>query len=113
MSRILMEPKTLELFAIHAPVLDLALRGAVIYLLLFALFHFVVRHQAVSFGITEMVALVLIADASQNVMAGEATYLAESAILAGAMIACHFLVRFAYVLRRRLLRRRRVPRAVA
>jgi len=108
-----MEPKTLELFALHAPVLELALRGAVIYLLLFVLFHFVVRHQAVSLGITEMVALVLIADATQNFMAGEATSLAESAILAGAMIASHLLVRFAYALRHRLLRRRRNRRAIA
>lgn len=106
-----MEPKTLEMFAIHAPVLELALRGAVIYLLLFALFRFFLRHQAVSFGIVEVVALVLIADASQNAMAGETTYLAESAILALSMIASHTAVRFAYLLRHRLLRHRRARRA--
>jgi len=100
-----MEPKTLELFAIHAPVLELALRGAIIYVLLFALFRFVLRRQAVTFGLVETIALVLVADASQNAMAGEAISIVESAILALSMIATHFFVR---LLRRRLLWRRRV-----
>ena len=99
-----MEPKSLELFAIHAPFLELALRGAIIYLLLFALFRFVLRRHAVTFGLVEMTALVLVADAAQSAMAGEAISLAESAILALSMAAAHFFVR---LLRHRLLRRRR------
>lgn len=108
-----MDPNTQELFAIHATALDLALRGVVLYLLLFALFRFILRHQAVSIGIVEMMALVLVADASQNAMAGEAISLAESTILALSMLASHFLVRLAYLLRHRLVRRRRARRAIA
>jgi uncharacterized membrane protein YcaP (DUF421 family) len=108
-----MDPKTLELFTIHAPVFELVLRGAVIYLLLFVLFHFVVRHTAVHVGILEMVALVLIADVSQNAMAGETTSIAECAVLAGAIFASHALVRIAYRLRHRLSRRRRTRRVAA
>ena len=107
-----MDPKTLELFTVHAPILDLVLRGAVIYLLLFVLFHFVVRHATVHVGILEMVALVLIADISQSAMAGETASIAECAILAGAMFASHALVRIAYGLRHRL-RRRRTRRVAA
>ena len=106
MLQIRMEPKALELFAIHAPVLDLALRGVVLYLLLFALFRFLLRRRAVTFGLVEMIALVLIADASQNAMAGEAISLAEGSILACSMIATHFFVRLGYVVRHRLMRRR-------
>jgi uncharacterized membrane protein YcaP (DUF421 family) len=108
-----MDIKTLELFTVHAPVLELVLRGAVIYLLLFVLFHFLVRHATVHIGILEMVALVLIADVSQNAMAGETTSIAESAILAAAMFASHALMRAAYVLRHRLVRRRRTRRIAA
>jgi len=108
-----MDPKMLELFTVHAPVPEFVLRGAVIYLLLFALFHFVVRHEALHMGILEMVALVLIADVSQNAMAGEPTSIADCTILAGAMFASHALVRSAYGLRHRLLRRRRIRRVVA
>lgn len=103
----------LELFTLTTPLIELVLRGAVIYVLLFLFFRFLARHEAVSFGIVEMLVLVLIADASQNAMAGETTSLAESAILAGSMLASHLLVRFAYALRHRLLRRRRARRAVA
>ncbi len=108
-----MEPHTQELFAIHATALDLALRGIVLYLLLFAFFRVIPHRHAVNFGVVEMMALVLVADASQNAMAGEAISLAESTILALSMLASHFFVRLAYLLRHRLLRRRRARRAIA
>jgi uncharacterized membrane protein YcaP (DUF421 family) len=108
-----MEPKTLELIVLHAPVLEVALRGVALYLLLFALFRVVLPRQAVKFGIVEMTALVVVADASQNALAGETISLAECAILAVAMLVTHFFVRFAFLLGYRLLRRSRARRAVA
>jgi len=90
--------------------MDIALRGAALYLLLFTLFHFVLRRVTLPFGIAESLVLVLIADASQNAMAGEAISIAESAILAGGMLTAHLLVRATYWLRHgivRLLRRSR------
>jgi len=86
------------------PAIEIALWGAALYLLLFALFHFVVRREAVPFGIAESLLLVLFADASQNAMAGEAISITESALLAGGMLACHLVVRTVYALRHSVVR---------
>jgi uncharacterized membrane protein YcaP (DUF421 family) len=102
-----MQPELLNLFVVNEPVIEIALRGAALYLLLFVLFRFLIRREALSLGIGESIVLVLIADASQNVMAGEATSLAESAILAASMFGCYLLVRMAWALRHRLQRRLR------
>jgi uncharacterized membrane protein YcaP (DUF421 family) len=85
----------------------IVLRGAALYLLLFALFHFALRREVLSFGLAESLVLVLIADAAQNAMAGEAISLAECVLVAAGMIACHFLIRAARIARHRVLRRLR------
>jgi uncharacterized membrane protein YcaP (DUF421 family) len=89
---------------VTGPAIEIALWGAALYLLLFALFHFVLRREVMSFGIAESLVLVLIADASQNAMAGEAISVAESAILASGMLACHLVVRTVYALRHSVIR---------
>jgi uncharacterized membrane protein YcaP (DUF421 family) len=91
---------------------EIALWGAALYLLLFAVFHFIPRREALPFGIAESMVLVLIADASQNAIAGEAVSFAESALLAGGMIACHLVVRMVYALRHSLARHVRGARQV-
>jgi uncharacterized membrane protein YcaP (DUF421 family) len=93
-----MEPH-LPGYIVSGHAIEIALWGAALYLLLFALFHFVLRREALPFGIFESLVLVLIADASQNAMAGEAISIAESAILAGGMLAGHLAVRAAYAFR--------------
>jgi uncharacterized membrane protein YcaP (DUF421 family) len=50
--------------------LELVLRGSAVYLFVFALFRFVLRRDAGSVSIADILLLVLIADASQNAMAG-------------------------------------------
>jgi hypothetical protein len=99
-----------RLLAPDAWALAIALRGAALYLLLFALFHFALRREVLSFGLAESLVLVLIADAAQNAMAGEAVSLAESVLVASGMIASHLLIRAARIARHRLLRRLRRPR---
>ena len=60
----------LALFRFGVPPLELVLRGSVMYWFLFLLFRFVLRRDAGSMGIADILLLVLIADASQNAMAG-------------------------------------------
>ncbi len=58
------------LFRFGVSPLELVLRGSVVYWFLFLLFRFVLRRDAGSMGIADILLLVLIADASQNAMAG-------------------------------------------
>lgn len=59
-----------ELFQITVSPLEIVVRGTVIYWFLFLLFRFVLRRDVGSVGIADVLLLVLIADASQNAMAG-------------------------------------------
>lgn len=53
------------------PLLEIFIRGSVIYLTLFFLLRFVLKRQSGAIGVTDLLVVVLIADASQNGMAGE------------------------------------------
>ena len=58
------------LFRITVDPLEIVVRGTVMYWFLFALFRFVLRRDVGSIGIADVLLVVLIADASQNAMAG-------------------------------------------
>lgn len=70
-----------ELFSFSLPVWEIILRGTVIYLSLVLLFRFVVRRDIGAVGIADLLVIVLIADASQNAMAGEYKTLADGLVL--------------------------------
>ena len=63
-------PDLAELFSFSLSPWEIVLRGSAVYWFLFALFRFVLRRDVGSIAITDMLLLVLIADASQNAMAG-------------------------------------------
>lgn len=60
--------------------LEIFFRGTVIYLMIFILLR-VMRRQAGSFAITNILFIVLIADASQNAMSSEYKSITEGALL--------------------------------
>lgn len=70
-----------ELFGIHMPVAEIVVRGTAIYWALFLLFRFVLRRDVGSVGIADILLLVIIADASQNAMAGEYKSISEGLLL--------------------------------
>jgi uncharacterized membrane protein YcaP (DUF421 family) len=70
-----------DLFRIHVPVLELVLRGTLVYWLLFCIFRFVLRRDVGAVGIADVLLLVVIADAAQNAMAGGYQTVSEGAIL--------------------------------
>lgn len=59
------------LFIPETPLLEIFVRGTVVYLSLFLLLRFVMRREAGALGLTDLLVIVLIADAAQNAMAGE------------------------------------------
>lgn len=72
--------------------LEVVLRGTILYLLLFALLRFVFRREAGTVGITDLLVLVLIADAAQNAMADDYTSITEGVALVSTIIFwSHFL----------------------
>lgn len=74
-------PNLGALFGFHVHPLEIVLRGSVVYWFLFLLFRFVLRRDAGALGIADILLLVLIADASQNAMAGGYDTIAEGLLL--------------------------------
>jgi uncharacterized membrane protein YcaP (DUF421 family) len=70
-----------ELFSINVPVQEVILRGTVIYLSLFLLLRVILKRQAGTVGITDLLVVVLIADASQNAMAGGQSSITDGILL--------------------------------
>lgn len=62
------------------PLLEIFIRGSVVYLALFFYFR-LLRRQAGGIGITDVLVVVLVADASQNAMAGEYGSITEGLLL--------------------------------
>lgn len=81
-----------ELFGFTVSPFELVLRGSVVYWLLFLLFRFVLRRDAGSLGIADILLLVLIADASQNAMSGSYQSISEGALLVGTIAGWNWLM---------------------
>lgn len=75
--------------AVFVPAVSLAeivLRGTLVYLLLFFVLR-VLRREAGALGISDLLVVVLIADAAQNAMSSEYKSVTEGAVLVGTIIA--------------------------
>ena len=70
-----------SVFALDVPWFEIVLRGSIIYISLFILLRVVLKRQAGSLGMTDLLLITLIADASQNAMAGEYRSLPAGLIL--------------------------------
>jgi uncharacterized membrane protein YcaP (DUF421 family) len=71
----------LALFRLGMSPVELFVRGTAVYWFLFLLFRFVLRRDAGAIGIADILLLVLIADASQNAMAGSYQTVADGFLL--------------------------------
>src|SRR5829696_7387156 len=60
-----------SIFLLDIPLFEIILRGSVTYITLFVLLRIVLKRQTGSLGMTDLLLITLIADASQNGMAGE------------------------------------------
>lgn len=75
--------------------LELMLRGTAVYWFLFLLFRFVLRRDAGSMGIADILLVVLIADASQNAMAAGYQTLADGFVLVATLAGWNWLIDWA------------------
>lgn len=70
---------------------EVVARGTLVYLLLFFILRFM-RREAGALGISDLLVVVLIADAAQNGMAGEYKSVTEGAVLVGTIAAWDFFL---------------------
>ena len=75
-----------DVFVPQAPIPEIVVRGTIVYLALFTLLRVVLRRQRGGFGVTDLLVLVLIADAAQNAMAGEYRSLPDGILLVAVII---------------------------
>jgi uncharacterized membrane protein YcaP (DUF421 family) len=70
-----------ELFLPSTPILEIVIRGSSAYLALFFILRFFLKRQAGTVGITDLLVVVLLADAVQNAMADDYTSITDGIIL--------------------------------
>lgn len=75
-----------SLFELDIPFVEIIVRGSVMYISLFVLLRIVLKRQTGSLGMTDLLLITLIADASQNAMAGEYKSIPGGIILASTII---------------------------
>jgi uncharacterized membrane protein YcaP (DUF421 family) len=77
---------------LQVPPGELILRGSVIYWFLFVLFRFILRRDAGSLGLADILVVVLVADAAQNGMSGEYKSVSEAMILVGTIAGWNYFI---------------------
>jgi uncharacterized membrane protein YcaP (DUF421 family) len=68
------------------PLIEIILRGSVMYLSLFLLLRVTLKRQGGTLGMTDLLLIVLLADASQNAMAGDYKSLPDGILLVATII---------------------------
>ena len=81
----------LNIFTPTIPLIEIVFRGSIIYLFIFILFR-VLRREAGGIGISDLILVVLIADASQNGMASEYRSVTEGIILISTIAFWDFFI---------------------
>jgi uncharacterized membrane protein YcaP (DUF421 family) len=81
-----------ELFVPSGSLAEVALRGAVMYLALFGLFRLMPRRHIGLLGTSDLLVVVLIADAAQNGMAGEYRSITEGLVLVGTILLIDYAI---------------------
>jgi uncharacterized membrane protein YcaP (DUF421 family) len=87
-----LSPDFHKIFSNTIPVLEIIIRGSIVYLVLFFMLRIILKRESASLGITDLLVVVLLADASQNAMSGGYKSLPDGIILVVTIIFwSHFL----------------------
>jgi uncharacterized membrane protein YcaP (DUF421 family) len=81
-----------SIFSLSVSPWEMVIRGSVMYWFLFLLFRVVVRRRVGAVGMSDVLLLVIIADAAQNAMAGEYRSATDGMILVTTIVGWNFLV---------------------
>ena len=80
-----------KMFVPESSILEMVVRGTIMYLAIFVLLR-IFRRQAGSVGIADLIVIVIIADAAQNGMTGEAKSVSEALVLIGTIIFWDYVI---------------------
>jgi uncharacterized membrane protein YcaP (DUF421 family) len=80
------------IFLPDTPLLEIILRGSIMYLALFTMLRVVLKRQAGTLGMTDLLLITLIADAAQNGMAGEYNSISDGIVLVATIIFWNYLL---------------------
>jgi len=83
-----------DLLQLSMPASELIVRGTLIYWFLFLIFRFVLRRDMGSAGVSDILFVVLLGDAAQNGMVGEATTVADCMVLIGTLVIWNYLLNY-------------------
>jgi len=75
-----------EIFVPQHSIVELIVRGSIMYLMLFLLLRTVIRRRVGAFSLTDLLLIVLIADAAQHGMAGEYKSITEGLVLCATIV---------------------------
>lgn len=81
-----------RLFIPSGSLLEIVVRGVCVYFGLFVLFRIILKRQSGDMAASDMLLVVLIADAVQNGMAGEYQSITEALTIALTLILCNYFV---------------------
>ncbi|NNM71449.1 DUF421 domain-containing protein [Enterovirga sp. DB1703] len=71
---------------------EVLLRGSIMYLMLFLALRYLMKRHAGQVGIADILVIVLISEAAQNAMVGEAKSLVEAAFLVGTILFWSYVI---------------------
>jgi uncharacterized membrane protein YcaP (DUF421 family) len=84
----------LKVFEFDTPLLEIIVRGSIMYLALFALLRIVLRRESADVSKSDTLVIVLLADAAQNGMAGNYTSVPDGILLVAVIIGWSHLLNF-------------------
>lgn len=85
-------PDWQSVFVPSTSLLEIVVRGTLVYLLLFVFLRFLLKRQSGMIGIADLLVVVLIADAAQNAMGSEYKSVTEGALLVATIIFWDYLL---------------------
>lgn len=81
-----------EIFSLHSSLLEPVVRGSIMYLCLFVLFRVVIRRRVGAVGMSDILLVVIIADAAQSGLSGEANSIPDALIVVGTIFFWNWLI---------------------
>ena len=79
-----------SIFLPDTPLLEIILRGSIMYIALFVMLRIILKRQTGTLGMTDLLLITLLADAAQNGMAGEYKSISDGIVLVGTIILWNY-----------------------
>ena len=81
-----------EMFSLHGSILEPIVRGTIMYLALFLLFRVVIRRRIGAIGMSDILLVVIIADAAQSGLSGGSDSISDALLVVSTIIAWNWLI---------------------